>query len=184
MPLLNDESRRKRLHLILGSTSDAPVGKLVAVSLGHLGCWPAVHVLSCHRNPDETRAFAEEFAQIEGRKALIGVGGLSYQAPAVLASHFLRLGVQLVIFGIPVGDSLEKLQMAYSAMHDLPLPLFIHSVPDHSKELVEEVTTKAVGYINGTIPSIELGESEGEWQSRLTSFRNSIPRMNVDINHL
>jgi|GEM_PF-6006583 len=184
MPLLNDESRRKRLHLILGSASDAPVGKLVAVSLGQLGCWPAVHVLSCHRNPEETRTFAEEFAQIEGRKVLIGVGGLSYQAPAVLASHFLRLRVQVVIFGIPVGVSPEKLQMAYSAMHDLPSPLFIHCVPDHSKESVEEVTTKAVGYINGTIPPIELVEDERAWNYRLALLDTSTLRMNADMNHL
>jgi phosphoribosylcarboxyaminoimidazole (NCAIR) mutase len=174
--LLTEELLRSPLHIVLGSESDKPVGdRIRTFAIGH-GSNPPMHVISCHRHPEATRLFAQQFVRA-GRSALIMAGGKSYQAPAVMASWLLHFGNHVAIWGIPIGDTREKRQSAFSAMHDVPGPCLVHAMPDDSDESIERAVKEALGYIHGTFTP--GGERDQDWEARLALHCQQAPKMAI-----
>jgi len=172
MALLSERVAKMQIHIVKGSDSDSTVAEKVATVLAGLGFYGVPdHTLSCHRHPRITDMFAQDF---EG-KAVICVGGMSFQLPAVLDSWFRDLGKHVVIWGIPVSDKPEEIEVTVSAMRDLPSPCLVHWAPDNSDESIQEVAKAAVGYANGT--SVPKGESSADWQRRLDDHRSRTPRI-------
>ena len=175
MRLLPRAVAERPVHLVLGSASDVAVGRTVLAILEKrdLRSVP-VHILSCHRNPAEVPKFAEEFAG----KAVVCLGGMSFQLPAILDSWFREYDKRVAVFGIPVGDSPEKLEMAVSAMRDLPSPCEVHWVEDNSNSSISEIAEQVVALLNGKPP---VGVTKTGWKGRVRKHRERKPRFNVSL---
>jgi len=174
--LLNEELLKSSLHIILGSESDKDVGDRIRVCAIRHGSNPPMHVISCHRHPEGTMLFAQQFVR-SGRSALIMAGGKSYQAPAMMASWLLHFGYHVPIWGVPIGSTAEKTQIAFSAMHDVPGPCLVHAMIDSSDESIERAVQEALGYIHGTVTP--NGESDRDWETRLSLHRQQVPKIAI-----
>ncbi len=175
MGLLTRVIAKRPVHLVLGSTSDAEVGRRVLASLKECGVNDvSVHIMSCHRNPADVRTFVEEFRG----KAVICVGGMSFQLPAILDSWFREFSKAVAVFGIPVGDTPEKLEPAVSAMSDLPLPCEVHWASDNSDSAICGITEQIVTLLGGRPPEGVTGTG---WNERLRKHRERRPQIDVNL---
>jgi phosphoribosylcarboxyaminoimidazole (NCAIR) mutase len=175
MALLTRAIAKIPVHLVLGSTSDAGIGRRVLAALDEWGVKDvAVHILSCHRNPADVRTFAEEFAG----KAVVCVGGMSFQLPAVLDSWFREFYNPVAVLGIPVGDTPERLEPAVSAMRDLPSPCEVHWASDNSDSSICGIAEQVAVLLDGRPPD---GVAEAGWSERLRKHRERLPQTNVDL---
>lgn len=82
--------------IVMGSWSDLPVMERAASTLADLGVPHEVKVLSAHRTPEETLAYART-AEERGLKVLIAGAGMAAALPGVLASSTL-----LPVLGVPM----------------------------------------------------------------------------------
>ncbi|MBK8976955.1 MAG: 5-(carboxyamino)imidazole ribonucleotide mutase [Planctomycetes bacterium] len=84
------------IAFLMGSDSDLPVLEGAFVLLDELQVGYHVRVLSAHRTPDETAAFARD-AERDGVKVLIGAAGMAAHLAGALAAHS-----NLPVLGVPV----------------------------------------------------------------------------------
>lgn len=82
--------------IVMGSRSDLPVMQRASDILTELGVPNEVKVLSAHRTPEETLAYARS-AEERGLKVLIAGAGMAAALPGVLASSTL-----LPVLGVPM----------------------------------------------------------------------------------
>lgn len=82
--------------IIMGSDSDLSVVKDAAVVLGEFGIAYNMHILSAHRSPKETHAFAQGALE-RGIKVIIAAAGGAAHLAGVIASEF-----PLPVIGIPI----------------------------------------------------------------------------------
>ena len=115
------DAKPVNLDIILGSRSDLeklqPVLKQVSEMHedGILRC----HIVSCHRNPDELRQYAE---QMENVDVIVAGAGMSAQLPGVLKGwldHYGKSGLPVIGVGLD-GGSEEANKAACSAIEQLP----------------------------------------------------------------
>lgn len=181
MSLLTPEIAGKMIHVVMGSRSDAPVARVVVNHIKEVGRGSRVigdipvHVLSCHRNPEQVRIFAREF---NGR-AIVAIGGKSFQLPAILDSWFRQFRRHAPIWGIPVGKTPEEIAVAVSAMRDLPTPCLVHWMCDSSPASVQHVAQQVVDFARGiSCPDEEL---EGDWLARLRAHNERPAQININL---
>ena len=86
----------KKVAVVMGSASDAPLAKDALKTLKQFGVPYTARVLSAHRSPDEAAAFAKG-AKAEGYGAIIALAGKAAHLAGVLASHTI-----LPVIGVPV----------------------------------------------------------------------------------
>lgn len=86
----------KKVAVVMGSASDLPVAKEALKTLAEFGVPSCARVLSAHRSPDETAAFARA-AEETGCGVLIAIAGKAAHLAGVLASH-----TRLPVIGVPV----------------------------------------------------------------------------------
>ena len=84
------------VSVVMGSDSDLPIVKDAIKILDEFGVPYEIHILSAHRTPDETLAFAKN-ASKRGVKVIIAAAGGAAHLAGVIASHF-----PLVVIGIPI----------------------------------------------------------------------------------
>ena len=84
------------IAFLLGSDSDLPTLEGAFEILNNLQIGYHVRILSAHRTPQETAAFAREAAQ-SGIRVLIGAAGMAAHLAGTLAAHS-----SLPVLGIPV----------------------------------------------------------------------------------
>ena len=89
----------KKVAVIMGSASDMPVAREALNTLADFGVPTSARVLSAHRTPDETAAFARSASQ-EGYGVLIALAGKAAHLAGVLAAH-----TRLPVIGVPVSTS-------------------------------------------------------------------------------
>lgn len=89
--------RTRPIAFLMGSDSDLATIEGALALLDELGVGYHVRVLSAHRTPEETAAFARD-ADRNGVKVLIGVAGLAAHLAGTLAAHSL-----LPVLGVPAG---------------------------------------------------------------------------------
>ncbi len=82
--------------IICGSKSDLPIVQETERILEKLGVPYESQVLSAHRMPDATAAYARE-ARGRGLKVMIALAGLAAHLPGVVASH-----TTLPVLGVPL----------------------------------------------------------------------------------
>lgn len=87
-----------QVAVIYGSTSDESVMQGAKEVLDSFGVEYESHVLSAHRQPDETAAFARG-AKERGIKVIIAGAGLAAALPGVVAAH-----TTLPVIGVPIAN--------------------------------------------------------------------------------
>lgn len=89
----------KRVALIMGSDSDAPVVRKAAAVLDDLAIPYTVHIMSAHRTPVRTAAFAADAAN-NGYGVLVAFAGKAAHLAGVIASQ-----TALPVIGVPIKGS-------------------------------------------------------------------------------
>ena len=89
----------KKIAVIMGSASDAPLAKEALAVCREFGVAAMARVLSAHRSPNEAAAFAKAAAG-EGIGAIIAIAGKAAHLAGVVASH-----TRLPVIGVPVRSS-------------------------------------------------------------------------------
>lgn len=104
-----------QVGIIMGSASDRSVMQPAVDILKELGISVEVRILSAHRTPEETAAYARE-AQSRGLEVLIAGAGRAAHLPGVLAAYTL-----LPVIGVPVGGGpLSGLDALYAIVQMPP----------------------------------------------------------------
>lgn len=85
--------------VLMGSESDMPVMERATKMLDSFGISNASYVLSAHRSPGRTRAFART-ARKRGIKVIIAGAGMAAHLPGVVASE-----TTLPVIGVPLARS-------------------------------------------------------------------------------
>jgi 5-(carboxyamino)imidazole ribonucleotide mutase len=141
--------------IIMGSKSDWAVLEFAALQLEDLGIPFEAKVLSAHRTPDETLAYAAE-AEGRGIEVLIAGAGMAAALPGVLAAKSV-----LPVLGVPIDASLGGLDALLSIVQ---MP---KGVP---------VGTLAVGKAGAAnaalLAAAILGNSRPEIRARIKAFRD------------
>lgn len=89
----------KKTALILGSDSDLPIAEKAVAVLKKLGMPYTVNIMSAHRTPARTAAFAGS-AEAEGYGVIIAFAGKAAHLAGVLAA-----GTLLPVIGVPIKGS-------------------------------------------------------------------------------
>ena len=98
-----------KVAVIYGSTSDESVMQGAKDVLDEFGVEYESHVLSAHRQPDATAAFARG-AKDNGIKVIIAGAGLAAALPGVVAAHTI-----LPVIGVPIaGGPLNGVDALYA----------------------------------------------------------------------
>ncbi|MEK6810138.1 MAG: 5-(carboxyamino)imidazole ribonucleotide mutase [Candidatus Thermoplasmatota archaeon] len=84
--------------IVLGSKSDAEVGKRAKEILREFGVSHLMIVSSAHRTPEELR----EIVRSTDAKVFIGIAGLSAALPGTIAAHTTK-----PVIGVPVGGKIN-----------------------------------------------------------------------------
>ena len=85
----------KKVGIVMGSDSDLPTLKKTAEVLNELGIPFEMYVLSAHRTPEETAAFAKS-AKEKGFGVIIAAAGMAAHLAGVIAAY-----TTLPVIGIP-----------------------------------------------------------------------------------
>lgn len=88
-----------KVAIVMGSRSDLPVVEKTIKTLKQFGITYQVRILSAHRSPDETLAYARQ-ADVEGFDCLIAAAGKAAHLPGVLAAVTC-----LPVIGLPIKSS-------------------------------------------------------------------------------
>jgi 5-(carboxyamino)imidazole ribonucleotide mutase len=89
----------KKIALIMGSDSDMPVVEKAVSVLKKLEIPHTVHIMSAHRTPDRTSAFAKN-AESEGYGVLVAFAGKAAHLAGVIAANTV-----LPVIGVPIKGS-------------------------------------------------------------------------------
>lgn len=176
MSLLTPPVANTPLHIIMGSRlSDHGFVERMVDYLKLQGFTDyVIHVLSCHRNADEVRQFALEFAG----QAIWAAGGKSFQLPAVLQSWLFFYGKHVPIWGHPVAQTAEDTQAAVSAMRDVPMPMLIHWRGDSDAQ-IDMSGSEILSLINkGKFPD---GDTPEDWAGRLVEIEKRKPEIDIKL---
>ena len=88
-----------QVAIIMGSASDAPLAKEALAVFREFGVPAKLRVLSAHRSPEQTAAFAKGAAD-EGYGVILAIAGKAAHLAGVVASH-----TRLPVIGVPVRSS-------------------------------------------------------------------------------
>lgn len=103
------------VSVIMGSDSDLPVVKDCITTLEEFTIPYEVAIMSAHRSPDETSAFAKQ-AHKKGIRVIIAAAGGAAHLAGVVAAHF-----PLPVIGIPIKSStLSGVDSLYSIVQMPP----------------------------------------------------------------
>jgi phosphoribosylaminoimidazole-succinocarboxamide synthase len=105
----------KKIVIICGSESDLPGIRAALNAPTDI----AVHVMSCHRNPEELRSFIKQLP--EDIDVIIGVGGKALALPGIIDSwaHYFKKSVRVA--GVAFGDNGSKaLAAAQLSIEEIP----------------------------------------------------------------
>ncbi len=108
------EDRGARVAIIMGSDSDEPVMAGAATVLDEFGVSWEMRVLSAHRTPEDTTAYARAAAGRGIRVVIAGAGGAAH-LPGVLAAL-----TTLPVIGVPI--ALSKLDGLDSLLSIVQMP--------------------------------------------------------------
>jgi phosphoribosylaminoimidazole-succinocarboxamide synthase len=97
------EPLRKKVTVVFGSESDVPAvahhlkQEWLSQGISKLN----VHVISCHRNPEQLERFAE--SGTDGSDAVIAAGGMAFALPGVLDALLYSKGKDIPVVGVALG---------------------------------------------------------------------------------
>lgn len=158
-------SKKPMVSIVMGSDSDLPVMKETRVTLTKFGIPHEVRILSAHRSPEETAAFAKG-ARDKGIMVIIaGAGGAAHLA-GVIASL-----TTLPVIGVPMHTALNGVD---SLLSTVQMP---SGVP------VATVAVGKAGAINaGVLAAQIIGVSDAAMCKKLADFKKELVKKVKDKN--
>lgn len=96
---MGEELRKPQVGVVMGSDSDLPVVEEALQVLDEFGVPYEVKILSAHRSPDQTSAYAKSAAE-RGLRVILAAAGWAAHLGGVLAAETI-----LPVIGIPVNSS-------------------------------------------------------------------------------
>ena len=87
-----------KVALVMGSTSDEPIMAVCEETLKYFDIPFEKYILSAHRTPDQTAAFAKK-AEDKGFAVIIAAAGMAAHLPGVIASY-----TKLPVIGVPLSS--------------------------------------------------------------------------------
>lgn len=150
-------SKKPIVSIIMGSDSDLPTMKEASTILDKFGIAYEVKILSAHRCPDKTAAFAKT-AKKKGIKVIIaGAGGAAHLA-GVIAAH-----TTLPVIGVPISSKLDGMDSLLSIVQ---MP---SGIP------VATVAIGNAGATNAGILAVQiLGVNSAPLSKKLQSFKKEL----------
>lgn len=131
--------KKRSLAVVFGSESDVPhvADALRALSEGKFSTGIsefAVHVVSCHRNPDELRKFVK--GGCGGADVVIAAGGKAFALPGVHDALLYAEGRRVPVIGVALGkEGSQAFEAAKLSIVELPsLPVVIDEVSGKAYE--------------------------------------------------
>ena len=113
------QDKTKNVAIVCGSESDLPEAKDL---IGRVHCSVArvsVHVMSCHRNPEQVQNFAKDWCS--GADVVIGMGGKALALPGILDAWLYVYEKDIPVIGVALGEPGSKsLQAAQLSIEELP----------------------------------------------------------------
>jgi 5-(carboxyamino)imidazole ribonucleotide mutase len=103
-----------KVAIVMGSDSDEPVMRGAAEALDELGVGWEMRVLSAHRTPEDTMAYARDAASREMGVVIAGAGGAAHLAGIIAAV------TTLPVIGVPI--ALSKLDGLDSLLSMVQMP--------------------------------------------------------------
>ena len=104
-----------RVAIMIGSESDREVMNESGKYLDHFDIQWSMHVLSAHRNAEESTEFAKNAAK-EGISVIIAAAGMAAHLPGVVAAH-----TDIPVIGVPLDASpLRGVDALYSIVQMPP----------------------------------------------------------------
>lgn len=101
----------KKVAIVMGSNSDAPVMLAATETLDRFGIEYEVEVMSAHRSPEQVRSFVEKARERGFGVIIAGAGGAAHLA-GVVAAH-----TTLPVIGVPLDSSpLHGVDALYSTV--------------------------------------------------------------------
>jgi 5-(carboxyamino)imidazole ribonucleotide mutase len=144
-----------KIAVVIGSESDRAVMQSCIEYLEKFGIEHDFKVLSAHRQPEETAAFARS-AEAKGYSVIIAAAGMAAHLPGFLAAH-----TTLPVIGIPLSTSELKGEDALFSIVQMP-----SGVP------VATMAIGAAGAKNAAILAAEiLALSDATIKERIRDFR-------------
>ncbi|OGZ79352.1 MAG: hypothetical protein A2358_00085 [Candidatus Staskawiczbacteria bacterium RIFOXYB1_FULL_37_44] len=108
-----------RIAIICGSESDLPVVRKVLDQFFPNVAHVSIHVMSCHRNPEELRDYAR--SDIRGTDAVICCGSKWLELPGDLDAQLHAAGNDIPVIGVALGaQGSRSLLAAQLAIEELP----------------------------------------------------------------
>ncbi len=100
----------RKIEIVLGSESDLnqTLGGLEV--LKNSGVPYRVHIISCHRNPEDLRLYARD--EVTEEMILIAAGSKAFALPGVLQSWLQYFGKKLVCIGVALEGKTPKASVA------------------------------------------------------------------------
>jgi 5-(carboxyamino)imidazole ribonucleotide mutase len=152
--------KQPEVAVVMGSESDMPMMERAGKMLAHFGIAFKIHVLSAHRSPQKTRAFART-ARKRGIKVIIAGAGMAAHLPGVIASETI-----LPVIGVPLPRS------ALGGLDSL------HSIVQMPSGV--PVATMAIGEAGAANAAIMAAEilalGDTRLANRLTSYKRALAR--------
>lgn len=96
---MGEELRKPQVGVVMGSDSDLPIVEEALQVLDEFGVSYEVKILSAHRSPDQTSAYAKSAAE-RGLRVILAAAGWAAHLGGVLAAETI-----LPVIGIPVNSS-------------------------------------------------------------------------------
>ena len=96
---MDTKAKTPLVGILMGSDSDIPVMEEAFQALDSYGIAYEVHILSAHRSPEESAAYARGAAN-RGIRALIAGAGWAAHLAGVVAAHTI-----LPVIGVPIDSS-------------------------------------------------------------------------------
>ncbi len=150
-------SNKPRVAIVMGSQSDMPVMEHCVRHLDYFGIPHEVKILSAHRTPDETAAFAKS-ARNDGFRLIIAAAGMAAHLAGVITAN-----TTLPVIGVPLVASDLNGMDALLSMVQMP-----SGVP------VATVTIGKAGAINAAVYAAEiLALTEEDVLDKLITFRKN-----------
>lgn len=142
----------KNIAIICGSETDLPAVRAVLPDFPASAARIAVHVMSCHRNPDAVEAFAA--SGCGGVDAVIAVGGKAFALPGILDAFIHANGLDVPVIGVALGNpGSRSFEAAKLSIEELPgTPVVIDEFSGHCYCREEGLSQAITRVITGELP--------------------------------
>ena len=141
-----------RICIIVGSESDMPAILPVLKKFSSDVVEIVVHQMSCHRTPEELRAFCQNGPVFRCFNAVFGVGGWALALPGIIDSWLHCYDIQVPVIGVALGEGKHLLE-ALASIEGIPGTPVVMDDADNTPYIGPEGLEKAIRrVIAGQLP--------------------------------